>query len=83
MEEQNHSTHRDRYDRRDSTEDTPIASARYRIIVASILLSISVIEIVLDGLALFDANETLVAAQMGLGSLLLGLGLFKTNRHRG
>ncbi len=54
-----------------------IVTAKYRIIVASIIIGISLVEVALGGFKLYEANEVLIATQFGLGSALLGLGLIK------
>jgi len=58
-----------------------IVSAKFRVIIAAILIGVSMIEVALNGFGLFEANEVLVGTQFTLGSLLLGIGLVKkTNR---
>ena len=54
-----------------------IETARYRLLVGTIIASISVIEVILDGFGVFAANEALLITQFSAGTGLLGIGLIK------
>ena len=54
-----------------------LITAKYRIIIATILIIVSIIETALAGYELFIINEALIITQFGLGSTLLGIGLIK------
>ena len=54
-----------------------LITAKYRIIIATILIIVSVIETALAGYELFVITEVLIITQFGLGSTLLGIGLIK------
>ena len=54
-----------------------LITAKYRIIIATLLIVVSVIETALAGYELFIINEALIITQFGLGSTLLGIGLIK------
>ena len=56
-----------------------LITAKYRIIIATLLIVVSVIETALAGYELFIINEALIITQFGLGSTLLGIGLIKKN----
>jgi len=54
-----------------------LITAKYRIIIATLLIVVSVIETALAGYELFVITEVLIITQFGLGSTLLGIGLIK------
>jgi len=54
-----------------------LITARYRIIIATLLIVVSIIETALAGYELFVITEVLIITQFGLGSTLLGIGLIK------
>ena len=56
-----------------------LITAKYRIIIATLLIVVSVIETALAGYELFVITEVLIITQFGLGSTLLGIGLIKKN----
>ena len=54
-----------------------LITAKYRIIIATLLIVVSIIETALAGYELFVITEVLIITQFGLGSTLLGIGLIK------
>jgi len=54
-----------------------LITAKYRIIIATLLIVVSMIETALAGYELFVITEVLIITQFGLGSTLLGIGLIK------
>ena len=54
-----------------------LITAKYRIIIATLLIVVSMLETALAGYELFIITEVLIITQFGLGSTLLGIGLIK------
>ena len=54
-----------------------LITAKYRIIIATLLIVVSMLETALAGYELFVITEVLIITQFGLGSTLLGIGLIK------